>query len=85
MNRRSVWTVVTAALATAALTAAPASAECAAAEAYYDLAGHSRQYIVGPQQCVAPTPYPVQVSNDDAPVGIPGVVLVGGRAWLPLP
>ena len=62
---------------------APAAADCVSAEVYYRTPGSSNQYVYGPRECVAQTPFPhaitQSVDRDTAGYGI------GARVWAPAP
>ena len=84
-RKKTVAAILTAAVATGVLGAAPASADCLYAEAYYYRPGQTRQYVVGPKKCVVSTPYPNGVNWSTPPSGEPGIIMVGGGVWLPVP
>ena len=85
-RKRTARTLLVAALAGGVLSAMPASADCVSAEVSYERPGQSRQYVVGPKKCVASTPWNESlIIGDPEPAGLPSVILVGARAWVPLP
>ena len=84
-HRRRAAAAATAAFGAALLlSAAPASADCVSAEVWYQYPGQTKQYVVGPKKCVAPTPFnegpSVGVAPDDTVVIYPGV-----KVWTALP
>lgn len=88
MRRRRMKKALGAAVALAsgaALMAFPASADCVSAEVAYQRPNQTKQYVVGPKQCLAPTPWGEFVSPFVEPAGEPSLIMVEGRVWVPLP
>lgn len=47
-------------LATLVMAPSPALADCVMAEAWYSTnGGTTKNYVIGPDHCVAPTPWPI--------------------------
>ena len=83
-RKRGVASAAVALVAMAVLGATPASADCVSAEVSYVRPGQTRQYVVGPKQCVAPTPF-----NEGpiarVPAGEPSLVMFGITIWVAAP
>lgn len=62
-----------------------AGADCVSAEAGYRVLGGSEQYVLGPKQCVAPTPFDECVKVGPTYVGEPSIVWAEATVWLVCP
>ncbi|MCU1461738.1 MAG: hypothetical protein JWO37_1813 [Acidimicrobiales bacterium] len=67
------------------LLGAPARADCVYAEASYELLSPTDHWVLGPKQCVAPTPWPICGGSGPTRAGLPGVALVETQVWVPCP
>jgi hypothetical protein len=74
-SARALLAATLAALPTVAIPS-PAMADCITAEVWYSTnGGASRQYVLGPDHCVAPTPWPTRQEREA--MTPPGTIRVG--------
>lgn len=84
-KKKSVIAAVAAIGAAALLSAAPAAADCVYAEASYQRPNQTREYVIGPKECVVATPWPAGVDQNTPNLGHGSVITANGRVWVPLP